>query len=353
MESNKLKTACIGLCSRAVEFLKLAGTTGLFDVVSVADADMVRAEKIAVDYDCTAFDDFRQFILQNDFDVLIVAEPLHNCIEHVRKAISRRTNILKLPPTAINFTQADELIRFAKKHRVKYSTACATRFSPGFESLCDHLKSVDRNQFYFVNVHQNLSDTSHEIIPDVFADPKLLGGGVLLNNCFEMLDEIVLNFSLPQQVYTLTTNHTSDRKARQYLGEDTASISLKFPEGLIGTFTAAWHLGAVQSPPPFQIYGDKQNIIVTRNRLAVYNTAGEIIEDHKFPYKPEKCIAEMLIDFARGLLFPDEYRFRFSENLDLATMAFIESVYLSQRTAMPESPSRFFEIAEHPNFPFA
>ncbi|MCD4830535.1 MAG: Gfo/Idh/MocA family oxidoreductase [Anaerohalosphaeraceae bacterium] len=353
MEQAKFKTAVLGLDDRAISFLAPAKECGLFDIVSVADSDMAKAEKISQQYNCTAFDDFRQFTLQNDVDILFVAEPLYRCMEHVKTAISNRTNVLKLVPTAANFNEAGELIKLAQKNKVEYLTACPMRFAPGFERLCDYLKTVDIRQFYFIKAYTCLGNGSCETNSlDKNIDPKLLGGGVLLNNCFELIDEIVLNFSLPQQVYALMTNQTADKKARQYLGEDTMEISMKFANGLIGNFTAAKHFGPAGGVAvPLQIYGPEQNIAVTMNRLAVYDSSNKLIEEHKYPHSPEKCIAEMLIDLGRALLMSDEYKLRYGARHDLAAMAFIESAYLSAKTAMPEGPEKLYEISECDNLP--
>ncbi len=352
MERAKLKTAVLGLDARAVDFLSAAHDCGLFSIVSVADSDMAKAASISQQYDCTAFDDFRQFTLQNNVDILFVAEPLYRCVEYVKTAISKHTHILKLIPTAANFNEAGELIRMAQAHNVEYLTASPMRFAPGFERLCDYLKTVDVRQFYFLKAYTCLDETSFRtVFFNKDMDPKLLGGAVLLNSCFELVDEILLNFSLPQQVYALMTNQTADKKARQYLGEDTLEISMKFGNGLIGNFTASRHFGPAGAKPlPLQIYGSEQNIAVTKNRLAVYNIDNTLIAEHKYPHNAKKCITEMLIDLGRALLMPEEYKLRYCSGPDLAVMAFVESAYLSAKTAMPEEPGRFFKLAGYEDF---
>ena len=147
------------------------------------------------------------------------------------------------------------------------------------------------------------------------------------------------------------TNQSPDKKAKQYLGEDTVTASLVFGDGLIGTFLAAQHTGTAAAAP-VRIYGAENNIIATPNRLAVYNTSDSIIAEHKYPLKPEKCITEMFIDTGRALLEPEKYKLRNSPRLDLATMALIEAAYLSAKTGMPESPRKFFEMSEKEKSPF-
>jgi predicted dehydrogenase len=353
MSIGKLKTACLGLGRGAPQLLDLASSTGLYEIISVADSLLANAQQTAQKYNCTAFDDYRQFILQNDIDILIVAEPLYKCAEFIKAAINKKNHILKLIPTAANFEQAAELINLAGKNNVKYLTACPARFAPGFERLSDYWKTVDRRHFYFINACASFgSDFFQPVISYAQADRKLSGGGVLLNDCFELLSLIIENFSLPQQIYALTTNQSLDKKAKQYLGEDTITVSLTFNDGLIGTFLAAQHTGTAVTSP-VRIYGAEQNIVATPNRLAVYDNNDSLITEHKYPLKNEKCITEMFIDMGRAMLEPDKYKLRNNPRLDLATMAFIEAAYLSAKTGMPESPRKFFEISEKEKFPFA
>lgn len=352
MSIGKLKTACLGISTRTSSLLDIACSTELYEIIAVADSNIANASQAAQKYNCTAFDDYRQFILQNQPDVLIVAEPLYKCADFVRTAINKQCHILKLVPTAPNFEQAAELINLAQKNNVKYVTATPARFAPGFERLTDYLHTIDRKQYYFINICASFSSNFFQPIASYTqADRKLSGGGVLLHDCFELISLIIENFALPGQIYALITNLSTDKKAKQYLGEDTVTASLVF-NGLIGTFLAAKQTGS-NTAAPVRIYGAENNIVATPNRLAVYDNSDSLITEHKYPLNSEKCIMEMLIDFGRALLEPDKYKLRSSSCLDLATMAFIEAAYLSTRTSMPESPSRFLEIAEKEKSPFA
>lgn len=352
MSIGKLKTACLGIGTRTSSLLDIACSTELYEIISVADSNITNASQAAQKYNCTAFDDYRQFILQNQPDVLIVAEPLYKCADFVRIALNKQCHILKLAPTAPNFEQAAELISLAEKNNVKYVTAIPSRFAPGFERLTDYLQTIDRKQYYFINICASFgSNFFQPIASHAQADRKLSGGGVLLHDCFEMISLVVENFSLPGQIYALITNQSPDKKAKQYLGEDTITASLVF-NGLIGTFLAAKQTGS-STAAPIRIYGAENNIVATPNRLAVYDNNDSLIAEHKYPLNSEKCITEMFIDFGRALLEPDKYKLRSSSRLDLATMAFIEAAYLSTRTGMPESPWRFLEIAEKEKSLFA
>ena len=135
MSQGKLKTAILGLTDEGQQLLAVAAQSEQFDIVAAADADAELAEKISQRYGCQAFDDYRQLVIQNELDVLIVAAPMHQCDEHVRAAMKKKFNILKLIPPALDFEQTAELMRLAKSEKVRYAVADSYRFGPGFSKL--------------------------------------------------------------------------------------------------------------------------------------------------------------------------------------------------------------------------
>jgi len=351
MNTAKLKTAWLGVSPRTASLLEAAAATGLYEIISIADRNMANAAKAAKVYDCTAFDDYRQFILQNQPDVLVVAESMHKCAEYVKAAISKKCHILKLIPTAQDFELAAEIFELIKRNNVRYVTAAPARFAPGYERLVDVIRASGIRDFYFVNICAAFGDNFFQPIPSCAqSEQSISGRGVLLNDCFELISLLVENFSMPTQIYALMTNQSPDKKARQYFGEDTFTASLVFRGGLIGTIMAARQQG--EAIPPVRIYGSQKNIIAFPNRLTIYNSSDNSTDEKQYPCDADKCIAEMFIDFGRALLEPDKYKMRNGFRLDLATMSVIEAAYLSAKTGMPESPGRFFEISEKEKFPF-
>jgi predicted dehydrogenase len=324
---------------QAQDFLARAAESEFFDIVAVADSDSAITRKIAKQYDCAAFDDYRQLVIQNQLDVLIVSSPLYECAEYVRLAISKKCNILKLIPTASSFEEAVELNCFAVKNKVKYVTACLSRFTPAFVAMKDCITEIGVETFYFINAFYNVKQNTTQLQ----SNTKLPRGGVLLNECFGIIDAIVSIFSLPQQLYAVTTNPAPDKKQRQYLPETTAAINMQFTNGLMANFVAdsalkteSWSL---------EIYGREANIVVMPNRFRVYDNNKCLSRSKRLPGLDEK--KELLNNFALSILYPAEHKLRYGLSVDLATMAFIDSAYLSAKTATPETPQKIFEISKN------
>ena len=84
MGSESLTTAILGLNDTGRSMLKAAASTGLFQIKAVADQDQQKAEKAAVEYGCEAYTDYRQLVVQNQLDCLLVAAETHTCDEQIQ-----------------------------------------------------------------------------------------------------------------------------------------------------------------------------------------------------------------------------------------------------------------------------
>jgi len=86
MTEKKLTAVILGLNEPGLLLLEAASRVEHFHVAAVADKDAALARRTAEQYKCTAYDDYRQLVIQSQFDCLLVAAPLHSCDEHVKAA---------------------------------------------------------------------------------------------------------------------------------------------------------------------------------------------------------------------------------------------------------------------------
>jgi predicted dehydrogenase len=336
---NQLKTALLGIDERGQLLLEAAAKVDYFQIQAVADKDAELAKKTADKYGCLAYDDYRQLIIQNQFDCLLVAAGTYSCDEYVRMAMKKKCNILKLFPPARNFAEAEELVRLAEEENIKFTIANPNRFAQSFLTLKKFLQENRIEQIFLITAVYN---GANEHTPPWQADPKLAGGGVLLHNCYEIIDQIVWNFGIPQQVYSLNTNQAADKQQRLYLTEDTAVVTMKFADTLFGTLTAGRTIGPGQNS--LKIYGKDKTLTVSDNLFVVSDHLGQTIEEVKHGDDRICRMKDVLENFALSILSPDTNRLYSSGKENLKNMAVIESAYLSGRTGMPEEPARILQI---------
>jgi predicted dehydrogenase len=340
MSEGKLKTAVLGLDEGGQLLLKAASQTGHFQIQAVADKDSNTAEKTATEYKCSAYDDYRQLVVQSQLDCLLVAAGLYSCDEHIRMAMKKKFNILKLAPAARNFEEAAEFVHLAEAEGVKFAIANPSRFAQSFLAFRQFLQQNEIEQVFLIEAFYNSGDL---IDPTWYTDPKLAGGGVLLRDCYEMIDQIMWNFPVPQQVYSLTTNQAGDKQQRLYLTEDTAVVMMKFNDTLIGSLTALRRAGLGPRQEFLRVYGKNKIVTVTRDNLTVSDGSGQSHKKLKYDEDTLGCMAKVLNNFALNILSPDENKLCSSGGENLKNMAVIESAYLSARTGIPEEPGKILD----------
>jgi len=343
MSEGKLNTAILGLNSGGQLLLQASEAVDCLEIQAVADKDTNLAEKIAGQYKCAAYDDYRQLIIQNQLDCLLVAAPMHSCDEYVRTAMKKKFNVLKLAPAARGFEEAAEFVRLAEEQQIQFAVGNPSRFARSFVKLRQYLKEEGKiEQVFLMTAFCNLGDQPQ---PGWRTDPKLAGGGVLLQDCYPMIDQIVSNFEMPQQIYSLNTNQAQDKQQRLYLTEDTAIVTMKFSDTFIGNFIASRRAGGGPKEEFLKVYG--KDIILTAGdtHLTVSDGFGQVGEELKCDGDELACTTELLKSFAESILSPATHKLFSSGRENLKNMAVIESAYLSARTGFPEEPARILQMA--------
>jgi predicted dehydrogenase len=342
MSDGKLNTAILGLNSGGQLLLKASEAVDCLQIQAVADKDTILAEKIAGQYKCAAFDDYRQLIIQNQIDCLLVAAPIHSCDEYVRMAMKKKFNVLKMAPAARDFEEASEFVRLAEEQQIQFAIANPSRFARSYVELRKLIEEGEIEHIFLMTAFCNLGDHPQ---PGWRTDPKLAGGGVLLHDCYQMIDQVVLNFGMPQQVYSLNTNQAQDKQQRLYLTEDTAIVTMKFSDTFIGNFIATRRAETGLKEGFLKLYAKDKILTVSDTELTISDGLGRMIRKSKHDDDELVCTTELLNSFASGILSPDKNKLRSSGRENLKDMAVIESAYLSARTGFPEEPGRILQMA--------
>ena len=341
MSKGRLKTAVLGLNEGGQLLLEAAYKSDYLQIQAVADKDANLAERLAKEYKCVAYDDYRQLIIQNQLDCLVVAAGMYSCEEYVRMAMKKKFNILKLSPAARNFEEAVEFAQLAEDEDVQFAVVNPARFARSFLALREFLQEGRVEQVFLITAFCNIGEQ-----PDTGwqTDPRLAGGGVLLRNCYQVIDQIVWNFAVPQQVYSLNTNQAVDKQQRLYLTEDTAVVTMKFTDTLIGNLITSRRSGMGPREEILRVYGKDKILTVDNGRLAVSDGLGQTSEELKYEDDEFCRYAALLGNFALSILFPDNNKLCSSGRENLKDMAVIESAYLSARTGFPEEPGRILQM---------
>jgi predicted dehydrogenase len=344
MNQKKLKIAAIGLNEQTEQLLDIAWESDLCEIAAVADERAERADTFARKYECQTFTDYRQLIIQTETDCLLFGSPIHLCAEFIRLGIQQKRHILKLCPPALDFEQLAEFYRSAQKEQVLFVTLQHSRFGLPFNNFRQIITKPEQEQAWHL-----ISAVCHVPAGDIdpsmrwLNDPKTAGGGVLLQNCYDLIDELVLCFGLPQRLFALTINQAPDKQQRLSLTEDTALLSMQFADNLIAQLAASRTLGPARRH--LRVHGQRQHITAAEDTVVIYDNAGARVSEQQYPDDSIPSKKRMLENLAQSLLDPKNHSLYPPFGSDLKTFAVIESAYLSNRTGMPEEPGRILNLA--------
>ncbi|MGD0597430.1 MAG: Gfo/Idh/MocA family oxidoreductase [Sedimentisphaerales bacterium] len=348
MRESPLKIAVLGLNDTGRLMLEAAKGFDYFTIAAVGDNDTNLAQQVAKEHNCAAYDDYRQLIIQNQLDCLFVAAPLHSCAEYLKMAIKKKFHILKAPPLARNFSEAAEFVKLAQNEGIILAVANTDRFAQSSLAARGFVLQNSTEQPFLIlaAAGQPPSDVPQATWRN---DPVLAGGGVVLYECWEIIDQIVLNFGLPQQVYCVAGSTTPDRQQRLYLTENSAIITMKFNDILSGNLLAG-RAAVVSSPgkgPQKWLIAHGQDTLIRCDdkSFEVTDSRGQRLRRDEFNDNDLGRMKMTLENFGSHLLWPDKTPLVSTAADNLNNMAFIEATYLSARTGMPEQPARILKIA--------
>lgn len=347
MTDQTLKLAAIGLTDETMEFLDIAQDCGLYTITAVGDERGERAEKIARQFDCPAFTDYRQLLVQTSADIVLFGGPVYQCAEFIRPAMEAHCHILKSCPPALHFEQLAGFYRIARKEQVCFITAQNGRFGLPFEHIRNYLTKIgndDPHPWHLISAvcHVPMGPPEQEM--RWLYDPTMAGGGVLLHHCYDLIDQLILCFGLPQRVYALTINQAPDRQQRMSLTEDTAVVAMQFTDALIAQICASRTLGPARWH--LRVHGKLQHLTATKEEIIICDNLGNLLDQKTYPNDERPSKMRMLQRLAAGLKNPPDQPLYPEHGFDLNTMAVIEAAYLSARTGMAEEPARILKLAE-------
>ena len=340
-QTAKLRTAILGLNDKGLLLLDLASASEHFQIVALGDRDTNLVEKTAERLKIEPFDDYRQLVIQNDLDCLLVAEPLYIAGEFLRAAIKKKFNILKFPPLARDFEEAEELVKLAQSRKINFAVANTNYFSQANQKLREVLKAEPIENIFMINIQCCFAvHTRH----DWHIDPALAGGGVLLRNCCETIDELIANFGVASQVYSVNTNSAVDKQQRVATTEDSTTVTMKFSDTLTANLIANRTIGGRSKQ--IKIFAKDKIYNLTDNSLSICDSDGKTIDEFKFKDTYEDRLKLSLDNFAMAISNPEEEKLTSPAGENLNTMALIEAAYLSAKTTMPEQPNRIYQMSQ-------
>ena len=165
-----------------------------------------------------------------------MAADIHAYDEHLKTAIKRKFNILKLAPPARNFEEASEYVQMAESEKVKFAVANPGRFNPSYITAHELIPQGHIGQVFLIAAYCSFASGGPALLVHRPAARRRRRAPARRLPAHRP-DPLELS-RCPQQVYALNTNGAPDKQQRLYLTEDTSVVSLRFTDAFVGSITA-------------------------------------------------------------------------------------------------------------------
>jgi predicted dehydrogenase len=240
----------------------------------VCDLVEEKARSAAEKYEAEAwFLDYREALTRDDVDAMSICLPHHlHCKATVESARAGK-HVLVEKPMARTLKEADEMIAAAKRVGVKLMVAEHHRFIPSVLKAKELIDNGVLGEVFLIQC----SLFHHDQYPGVLwggwkSDNAKRGGGALLSAAVHRVNVLRTLGGDISSVYCLVPPKS------YFDGEDTALLSIRFKNGVIGSLVTSWatRLKTLTPGPWFSIYGTEGSALSgpwpNCQDLSVYST---------------------------------------------------------------------------------
>ncbi|MBD3184000.1 hypothetical protein GF312_17075 [Candidatus Poribacteria bacterium] len=251
------------------------------------DVDLEKAESMCQQYSGAGiFDTYQEVLSSEKVDVVDICVP-HDFHVPVTIAAARAgKHILLEKPIARTLREADQILKAVGDSGVRLFVAECWHFYP---SAVKSRELIDQGVIGVPFLIQ-ANSLQYHTPPEWRAVKDKMGGGVLIDRGIHFINYLRMLGGKVESV-SATFNHQTIHSME---GEDTASLLLKFQNGVTGQLTVSWATRTAMNWPWLAVYGSEGNMYDTGDGFYVQSFINERYNDKG---KPVRLFDTMLEDY--------------------------------------------------------
>jgi predicted dehydrogenase len=227
------------------------------EVIAVADVVEETARRRAAELGAAAYTDFRQMIMEADFDAVDICLPHHLHAEAIVAAAEAGKHILCEKPLCLTVLQADQLQQAVSAAGVTLMCAHNQLYLPAVIKAKQLLDQGVLGAIYEVRTTDTFYNDFNPENMGWRANSATSGGGELMDTGYHPT-YLMLHFAgaSPTEATALLSQH----RLRFMEGEDSAQVLVRFDNGVVGHLVTSW----AYDPPPgtekFSVVGERGSL---------------------------------------------------------------------------------------------
>jgi len=229
------------------------------EVVAIAGHDAERTRKIAGQLDVEPFDDWRKLIASN-VDLVTIVTPPSEHREMATFALDAGKHILCEKPTALNASEAEQLVAAARKHPDQISLIDhELRFLPSFRAAGERIGELGGIRYAEVR-YASPSRGDRTRAWNWWSDAEQGGGiwGAVGSHFVDTLRFLGMEIEAVQATLrTIIDKRPFENALRDVTSDDFADVSLRLSSGAIASMTFSAVASGPDEPTTLTIHGEE------------------------------------------------------------------------------------------------
>ncbi|MEM5852888.1 MAG: Gfo/Idh/MocA family oxidoreductase [Candidatus Aenigmatarchaeota archaeon] len=260
---SELKAGVIGLGSMGQHHARHYFNFRDVNLVAVSDVDDNKAE-IAKKYNCKFFNDYKEMLEKENLDIVSIAVPTSLHKKVAIDVLNKGIHVLIEKPISYDLRSAKEILKVAKKNRVKLMVGHVERFNPVIMKLKELIEKREFGEIFSIEL-KRLS----------IYHPRIRDCGVIIDLGIHDID--LINFLLNQKLRSIYAVAFHKFVPNPEF-EDHANIILNFKNNTIGKIEVSWisptkvrEITLIGSKNCCKVYTLQQKIEITESFLETKN----------------------------------------------------------------------------------
>ncbi len=243
-------------------------------LVGFADVNKARAEKLAAEFDATAFGGLDEMLCHPAVDVVNVALPNHLHADAVIKCAAAGKHVITEKPPAMTLRETDAMVEACRKAGVKFACTVQCRVRKAVQAMKKAVSDGRFGRLLHADAIMKWFRSTEYYQSDAWRMSRRSGAGVTVQHAFHYIDLLQHLAGPARRVQARMTNLAHPSIAL----EDTLLAFLDFEngaQGVVEASTALWPGTDVR----IEINGTDGTAIMVGERMATWKFREETPED--------------------------------------------------------------------------
>jgi len=335
-KQEPLSVAMIGVGGFGAQTLQALLRCPRVKLVGLADRDETLAARMGAELNVPAYSDNRSLLAETRPAAAFAAVPPGAAGGVLELCADRHIHLWKEMPLGRTLEEAAAFVRRAEQAGIKLAVGTQRRFAATYRRA--HELRGKLGDIFLGRAHYLFNWGPHL----TWRGDKASGGGALIELGYHAIDLILWSLGLPDAVYGLTTCGKrmepllpEDKRQPPYDTDDTACVIMRYANGTMVTVVTTRVSGPVSEE--LILHGRFGSLRADAEQCVLRNADGAVLDNLSDPTRPTTAYDRQVETFAQAVL-TDASHYPCSGRENLLNVATIEAVYLSDRTAQPESP---------------